>query len=55
MVMAKDFVGIVIWAILIAVLYFLNRRHKKLSRGDFVFLSMVLLITIELLWLRYGY
>lgn len=55
MIMAKDFVGIVIWAILIAALCFLNRRHKKLSRGDFVFLSIVLLITIELLWLGCGY
>jgi hypothetical protein len=55
MVMAKDFVGVVVWAILIAMLYLLNRRYKKLSGGDFVFLSMVLLITIELLWLRYGY
>ncbi len=53
--MARDFVGVGAWAILVAVLHFLNKRRKKLLMGDFMFISIVLLITIELLWLRYGY
>lgn len=50
-----DFTGLIVWIILTVVLYSLNKKYETLVRGDFIFISIVLLILIELLWLRIGY
>ena len=52
---AKDFIGLAIWAVITTILGLLNRKYKKMTNGDFVFLSLVILISIELAWLKYGY
>jgi len=51
----KDFVGLAIWALVTMTLWSVNKRTRKLARGDFIFVSIVLLITCELAWLLVGY
>jgi len=51
----KDFVGLVIWTVVTTTLWSVNKRRRKLARGDFIFVSIVLLITCELAWLLVGY
>lgn len=51
----SDFTGLVIWVVIITILGFLNRKYEKMTMGDFVFVSLVIFILIELAWLNYGY
>ncbi len=58
MVTPKDFVGLGVWVALLityraAVEY--DLVGVDLSKQDKVFVSVVLLVTIQLLWLRVGY
>jgi len=58
MVTPKDFVGLGIWVALLIV-YRVATEYDlveiDLNKQDKVFVSVVLLITIQLLWLRVGY
>jgi hypothetical protein len=49
---AKDFGGVIIALILIIAIYALNRKKKKLTTGDFIFISVAVLIAVELIWLN---
>lgn len=50
--MLKDFGGLIIWAIVIGVILYLNKEREWFVRGDLIFISVVLLITIYLIWFR---
>jgi hypothetical protein len=50
--MVKDFGGLIVALVVITLIHLLNRKKKKLTPGDFIFISTVLLITIELIWLN---
>jgi hypothetical protein len=58
MVSPKDFVGVGIWLALL-ISYRLATEYDlveiDLNKQDKVFVGVVLLVTIELLWLRIGY
>lgn len=58
MVTPKDFIGLGIWVALL-IAYRVAAEYDLveigLSKQDKVFVSVVLLITIQLLWLRVGY
>jgi len=58
MVSPKDFVGVAIWLALL-IGYRVATEYDlveiDLNKQDKVFVGVVLLVTIELLWLRIGY
>jgi len=46
-----EFGGLIISTLIIIIMVFLNRKFRKLTLGDLIFLSIIIVIAIELIWL----
>lgn len=56
MIAAKDFVALIVWLVLFGGLYMAWKNNRVPGkRSDIVFVGFVLLVFLELVWLRVGY
>lgn len=56
MIAPIDFVGLSVWIVLLSAYRIFNHPIKlELNKQDKVFVSLCMLVFIELVWLRVGY
>lgn len=56
MVRPRDFVALAVWLFLLPILKIgLERYWEDIRLADIVFVAVVILISLQLVWLRVGY